>query len=191
MSYERVLLPVSGKHSGERALKALSQARKLDPKEIILLHAVAPSVGSPMPNIMRDQQDIAVKAEALLAPLAAELDNAGISYQTVIRHGLPVETIVKAAKEMDAEAIVMFSDGREDCSVPSPSMCCATPRCPCWSSVSRPCRAIVIKKPVPRNGLFLMTASRPRQACTNRPVVRQCLVEMPSGAMPSQSKEPT
>ena len=25
MSYERVLLPVSGKHSGERALKALSQ----------------------------------------------------------------------------------------------------------------------------------------------------------------------
>ena len=49
MSYERVLLPVSGKHSGERALKALSQARKLDPKEIILLHAVAPSVGSPMP----------------------------------------------------------------------------------------------------------------------------------------------
>ena len=80
MSYERVLLPVSGKHSGERALKALSQARKLDPKEIILLHAVAPSVGSPMPNIMRDQQDIAVKA----------------------------------AKEMDAEAIVMFSDGRDD-----------------------------------------------------------------------------
>ena len=75
--------------------------------------------------------------------------------------------------------------------VPSPSMCCATLRCPCWSSVSRPCRAIVIKKPVPRNGLFLMTASRPRQACTNRPVVRQCLVEMPSGAMPSQSKEPT
>ena len=69
MSYERVLLPVSGKQSGERALKALSQARKLDPKEIILLHAVAPSVGSPMPNIMRDQQDIAVKAEALLAPL--------------------------------------------------------------------------------------------------------------------------
>ena len=62
MSYERVLLPVSGKQSGERALKALSQARKLDPKEIILLHAVAPSVGSPMPNIMRDQQDIAVKA---------------------------------------------------------------------------------------------------------------------------------
>ena len=100
MSYERVLLPVSGKHSGERALKALSQARKLDPKEIILLHAVAPSVGSPMPNIMRDQQDIA--------------DNAGIPYQTVIRHGLPVETIVKASKEMDAEAIVMFSDGRDD-----------------------------------------------------------------------------
>ena len=95
-------------------MKALSQARKLDLKEIILLHAVAPSVGSPMPNIMRDQQDIAVKAEALLAPLAAELDNAGIPYQTVIRHGLPVETIVKASKEMDAEAIVMFSDGRDD-----------------------------------------------------------------------------
>ena len=107
MSYERVLLPVSGKHSGERALKALSQARKLDPKEIILLHAVAPSVGSPMPNIMRDQQDVTVKAEALLAPLAAELDNAGIPYQTVIRHGLPVETIVsRFASQPRASATV-------------------------------------------------------------------------------------
>ena len=108
MSYERVLLPVSGKHSGERALKALSQARKLDPREIILLHAVAPSVGSPMPNLTSDKQDVTVKAEALLAPLAAELDHA------VILHGLPVETIVKTAREMDAEAIVMFSDGHDD-----------------------------------------------------------------------------
>lgn len=114
MSYERVLLPVSGKHSGERALKALSQANKLDPKEIILLHAVAPSVGSPMPNLTSDKQDVTVKAEALLAPLAAELDKAGIVHQTVIRHGLPVETIVKTAQEMGAEAIVMFSDGRDD-----------------------------------------------------------------------------
>ncbi len=114
MSYERVLLPVSGKHSGERALKALSQARKLDPREIILLHAVAPSVGSPMPNLTSDKQDVTVKAEALLAPLAAELDHAGIAHQTVILHGLPVETIVKTAMEMDAEAIVMFSDGHDD-----------------------------------------------------------------------------
>ncbi|WP_302512722.1 universal stress protein [uncultured Desulfovibrio sp.] len=114
MSYERVLLPVSGKHSGERALKALSQARKLDPREIILLHAVAPSVGSPMPNLTSDKQDVTVKAEALLAPLAAELDHAGIAHQTVILHGLPVETIVKTAREMDAEAIVMFSDGYDD-----------------------------------------------------------------------------
>ncbi|WP_300718266.1 universal stress protein [uncultured Desulfovibrio sp.] len=114
MSYERVLLPVSGKHAGERALKALSQARKLDPKEIVLLHAVAPSVGSPMPNITSDQQDPSVKAEALLAPLAAELDNAGIPYQRVVRAGLPVETIVDVAKETAAEAIVMFSDGRDD-----------------------------------------------------------------------------
>lgn len=114
MSYERVLLPVSGKNSGERALKALSQARKLDPREIILLHAVAPSVGSPMPNLTSDKQDVTVKAEALLAPLAAELDHAGIAHQTVILHGLPVETIVKTAREMDAEAIVMFSDGHDD-----------------------------------------------------------------------------
>ena len=114
MSYERVLLPVSGKHSGERALKALSQARKLDPREIILLHAVAPSVGSPMPNLTSDKQDVTVKAEALLAPLAAELDHAGIAHQTVILHGLPVETIVKTAREMDGEAIVMFSDGHDD-----------------------------------------------------------------------------
>lgn len=114
MSYERVLLPVSGKHSGERALKALSQARKLDPREIILLHAVAPSVGSPMPNLTSDKQDVTVKAEALLAPLAAELDHAGIAHQTVILHGLPVETIVKTAREMDTEAIVMFSDGHDD-----------------------------------------------------------------------------
>ena len=113
MSYERVLLPVSGKHSGERALKALSQARKLDPKEIILLHAVAPSVGSPMPNIMRDQQDIAVKAEALLAPLADALKKEGVACRYIVREGLAADTIVTVGHEEGVDMIVMYTDGRD------------------------------------------------------------------------------
>lgn len=114
MSYERVLLPVSGKHSGERALKALAQARHLAPKEIILLHAVAPSVVHALPNLMEDQQNATLKAEALLAPLAARLDKAGVTYKIVVRKGLPVETIVNVANETAADVIVMFSDGRDD-----------------------------------------------------------------------------
>lgn len=114
MSYERVLLPVSGKHFGERALKALTQAKKLAPKEIVLLHAVGPKVVHALPNLMEDQEDLALKAEQLLAPLSSNLEKDGIPYKTVIRKGLPVETIVAVAEETAADIVVMFSDGRDD-----------------------------------------------------------------------------
>ena len=38
MIYQRVLVPVSGKNSGERAAKALRHAKTLCSGEIILLH---------------------------------------------------------------------------------------------------------------------------------------------------------
>ena len=47
MIYQRVLVPVSGKNSGERAAKALRHAKTLCSGEIILLH-----VTEALPNLV-------------------------------------------------------------------------------------------------------------------------------------------
>lgn len=71
MIYQRVLVPVSGKNSGERAAKALRHAKTLCSGEIILLH-----VTEALPNLVGGaahtelERSNTAKAETLLAPLA-------------------------------------------------------------------------------------------------------------------------
>ena len=80
MIYQRVLVPVSGKNSGERAAKALRHAKTLCSGEIILLH-----VTEALPNLVGGaahtelERSNTAKAETLLAPLAEELKKEGIS----------------------------------------------------------------------------------------------------------------
>ena len=59
MIYQRVLVPVSGKNSGERAAKALRHAKTLCSGEIILLH-----VTEALPKTLqyRQSRDPAVSA---------------------------------------------------------------------------------------------------------------------------------
>ena len=74
MIYQRVLVPVSGKNSGERAAKALRHAKTLCSGEIILLH-----VTEALPNLVGGaahtelERSNTAKAETLLAPLADAL----------------------------------------------------------------------------------------------------------------------
>ena len=49
MIYQRVLVPVSGKNSGERAAKALRHAKTLCSGEIILLHVTEALPNVPIP----------------------------------------------------------------------------------------------------------------------------------------------
>ena len=84
MIYQRVLVPVSGKNSGERAAKALRHAKTLT-----------------------------AKAETLLAPLADALKKEGVACRYIVREGLAADTIVTVGHEEGVDMIVMYTDGRD------------------------------------------------------------------------------
>ena len=114
MIYQRVLVPVSGKNSGERAAKALRHAKTLCSGEIILLH-----VTEALPNLVGGaahtelERSNTAKAETLLAPLAEELKKEGVACRYIVREGLAADTTVTVGHEEGVEMIVMYTDGRD------------------------------------------------------------------------------
>ena len=130
MIYQRVLVPVSGKNSGERAAKALRHAKTLCSGEIILLH-----VTEALPNLVGGaahtelERSNTAKAETLLAPLADALKKAcgrqdlilladalkkeGVACRYIVREGLAADTIVTVGHEEGVDMIVMYTDGRD------------------------------------------------------------------------------
>lgn len=114
MIYQRVLVPVSGKNSGERAAKALRHAKTLCSGEIILLH-----VTEALPNLVGGaahtelERSNTAKAETLLAPLADALKKEGVACRYIVRNGLAANTIVTVGHEEGVDMIVMYTDGRD------------------------------------------------------------------------------
>lgn len=115
MIYQRVLVPVSGKNSGERAAKALRHAKTLCSGEIILLH-----VTEALPNLVGGaahtelERSNTAKAETLLlAPLADALKKEGVACRYIVREGLAANTIVTVGHEEGVDMIVMYTDGRD------------------------------------------------------------------------------
>ena len=107
MIYQRVLVPVSGKNSGERAAKALRHAKTL-------LH-----VTEALPNLVGGaahtelERSNTAKAETLLAPLADALKKEGVACRYIVREGLAANTIVTVGHEEGVDMIVMYTDGRD------------------------------------------------------------------------------
>ncbi len=119
MSYQRILLPVSGKHAGERACKALFHAVNLcaENGEIVLLH-----VGEPLPQRVGGEahdelkHDAQIQGEKILAPVLKAVRETHVACKTVVMDGTPARTIVKAAHENNCDIIVMFTDGHDSLS---------------------------------------------------------------------------
>lgn len=142
MIYQRVLVPVSGKNSGERAAKALRHAKTLCSGEIILLH-----VTEALPNLVGGaahtelERSNTAKAETLLAPLADALKKEGVACRYIVREGLTADTIVTVGHEegvdMGSSCTPTAVTAWPTCSsVPSPSACCAIPTFRCWLSAA-------------------------------------------------------
>ena len=111
MIYQRVLVPVSGKNSGERAAKALRHAKTLCSGEIILLH-----VTEALPNLVGGaahtelERSNTAKAETLLSPLVDALQKEGVACRYIVREGLAADTV---GHEEGVDMIVMYTDGRD------------------------------------------------------------------------------
>lgn len=114
MIYQRILLPISGKHKGERALKALAHALKLVKDEIVLLHAY-----DPLPKIVGGEGHMELVREAkaeglnIVAPLVDAIKKVGLISRVRVEEGPAMEAIVHVAHEEKCDLIVMFTDGRE------------------------------------------------------------------------------
>jgi nucleotide-binding universal stress UspA family protein len=114
--YKRVLVPVDGSDVAEAILPfILDIAGPLD-LEVVLLQ-----VNRPIPPLamegtryveVDDVEERREAAKAYLAGLVAEMKAKGIEAETRVRRGEPVEEILAAAREEDADLIAMTTHGR-------------------------------------------------------------------------------
>lgn len=112
--YKKVLLPVSGDFRGNRSRKALKRAREICSGEIIVLHVTEPvarTIGGEQ-RVELEKQNHA-QGLTILSPIIEELELSATPFHTRIVAGTPAETIVAIADEENADAIVMFTDGRD------------------------------------------------------------------------------
>lgn len=112
MIYKRILLPVSGKFQGQRAIKALEHALTLVNGDIVIVHAYPP-----LPSIVGGEGHVELlntaTAEALklVAPVVQRVEKEGLPYKVRVIEGAPEDAIVQAAREESCDIIVMFTDG--------------------------------------------------------------------------------
>jgi nucleotide-binding universal stress UspA family protein len=114
--YKRVLVPVDGSEVAEAIMPfILDIAGPLD-LEVILLR-----VNRPIPPMategsryveVEDVTGRREQAEAYLRGLAAEMTTAGVRAETRVRRGEPIDEILAAAREEDADLIAMTTHGR-------------------------------------------------------------------------------
>jgi nucleotide-binding universal stress UspA family protein len=117
MGYQKVLLPVSGKHRLIRAARALEQALQIVQKdgEICFLHCV-----NEVPYLLAGEEHKklvmgdAKEAEKLLSPLVERVRSAGIAYSIHIVEGSPVTHIPRFASESKCNIVTMCTDGHND-----------------------------------------------------------------------------
>lgn len=117
MIYQKILLPVSGKHGGGRALKALDHALKIVNGEIVVMHAFEPLPklvgGEAHAELLREAQ---AEAMTLISPVVSAVQAAGMPCRTRVVEGTPAEAIIHVAHEEECELIVMFTDGCDELS---------------------------------------------------------------------------
>jgi len=110
MGYQKVLVPVSGKHHLQRAARALEHALRLleEGGEICFLHCL-----TEVPYLLsgEDHKKLVMgdsrEAEKLLGPLVERVRDAGITYSVHIMEGLPVTHIPMLAFEGKCDVVVM------------------------------------------------------------------------------------
>lgn len=117
MGYQKILLPVSGKLKGERALKALQHVLKLTKSEIVVMHAYEPLSmlvgGHAHEELAREAMAEGIR---LTAPVIGAIEKASVPHRVRIVEGTPAEAIVHVAHEENCDLIVMFTDGCDDIS---------------------------------------------------------------------------
>lgn len=115
--YKKILVPLDGSELAEQVLPHVSQLAGRTGAEIVLLRVPSEPMYDylvPDPEIAAEmRRDIEMGAQVYLDEIAAELRAMNLLTSTVVVWGAPVQdTIVQAARELNADLIAMSTHGR-------------------------------------------------------------------------------
>jgi nucleotide-binding universal stress UspA family protein len=113
-SHKRVLVALDGSPTGEAVLSFLMEiAGPLD-MTVLLLHVLEPIRPQAIEGgfVVDDVEARGRQAAAYLEPISAALRAKGVDATWSIRHGQPVQEILAAATESNADLIGMATHGR-------------------------------------------------------------------------------
>ncbi|NUE02404.1 universal stress protein [Halorubraceae archaeon YAN] len=113
--YDRILIPTDGSEAAvEATAHALDLAKRHDASLDILNIVDHERLGRMAPQLGADQIRDALTAEGerATALVADKADRAGIDTKTIVRDGIPADTIVEYAENEGIDVIVMGTTGR-------------------------------------------------------------------------------
>lgn len=115
MSYDTILVPVSGRFDGKRTAKSLEHAIALAPKKILLVHAYSPLPtlvgGEAHQELIKESFD---KGLEILMPHVDFLKQRGFSYKPIVLEGHVADAITHVSLEEKCDLIVMYTDGQDN-----------------------------------------------------------------------------
>jgi nucleotide-binding universal stress UspA family protein len=112
--YKRALIPLDGSAVAESIVPFILEiAGPLD-MQVALVRVIVPSPPLAVEGavVFDDAEKLRADAEAYLAGVAAELRTKGVRVTTTVRQGEPVEQILAAARDAEADLIAMTTHGR-------------------------------------------------------------------------------
>jgi len=112
--YKRALIPLDGSAVAESILPFILEiAGPLD-MQVTLVRVIVPSPPVAIEGAVAidDVEKLREEAETYLAAAASELRAKGLRVTTTVRRGEPVDEILTAASEADADLIAMTTHGR-------------------------------------------------------------------------------
>lgn len=118
--YSRILVPIDGSPTSDRALAEAGQLARLTGAQVRLLHIVDPvahASGFERPETYRqDVQPLALQnAQALLDKACSQLADAGVAAETALIENTSASVarlVVEHARQWDASVIVLGTQGR-------------------------------------------------------------------------------
>ncbi len=115
--FQKILIPVDGSKYSCNAVRLAGRLAVIHHSEVWLLHVIDTSVldqliAAGTDNREQMEREMEEGGRGLLADMALELREIGISPETILRHGSPHDVILDVSEEIKADLIVMGKLGR-------------------------------------------------------------------------------
>lgn len=115
MMFEKILCPTDFSAASRQGLQAAAELARQNNAELCVLHVESPLGAPPLPesHIPYAQSDAARSAEVIanLCRVIEEQISSAVRSRPLLKRGLAAEEIVRAARSVDADLIVLTAHG--------------------------------------------------------------------------------